>query len=159
NALYADIGASRRAHLHELAARALAENVDELPAGVVVQLARHCTLAGRPAEARRWSVRAGDDALEHLAPTEAARHYRVALDIAVALDRPEAERSDLLVRLGDAQHRAGDPQAFETLQEGVRLARHSGAHDVLVRATLAGDRGFMLLDNRAPEYLTMVETA
>ncbi len=159
NALYSDIGTSRRAHLHGLAARALERNVDELPAGVVVQLARHCALAGRPAEARRWSVRAGDGALEHFSPAEAARHYRVALDIAVELDRPEAERSDLLVRLGDAQHRSGDPLAFETLQDGARLARRSGAHDVVVRAAFAGDRGFMLLDNRAHEYVAMIEAA
>lgn len=159
NALYTDIGASRRAHLHGLAARALQRDVDERPAGVVVQLARHCALAGLPAEARQWSARAGDDALAHLATDEAARHYRVAFDIAVELDRPEAERSDLLVRLGDAQHRAGDPLAFEALKEGARLARHSGASDVVVRAALAADRGFMLLDNRAPEYLAMVETA
>ncbi len=159
NALYTDVGSSRRAHLHGLAARALEKSVDELPPTVVVQLARHCALAGWPAEARQWSIRAGDHALDHLAPTEAAFHYRVALDIAVALDRPEPERADLLVRLGDAQHRAGDTQAFDTLEEGARLARRSGAHEVLVRAVFAGDRGFMLLDNRAPEYLAMVETA
>jgi DNA-binding SARP family transcriptional activator/tetratricopeptide (TPR) repeat protein len=158
-ALYADIGASRRAHMHGLAAGALEQNVDELPAEVVVQLARHCALADRPAEARQWSIRAGDHALENLAPAEAAQHYRVALDLAIALDRPETERSDLLVRLGDAQHRAGDSAAFETLQEGARLARRSGAHEVLVRATFAYDRGFMLLDSRAPEYLAMVEAA
>ena len=124
-----------------------------------MQLARHCALAGWPAEARRWSIRAGDHALDHLAPSEAAHHYRAALDIADALDRPDAERADLLVRLGDAQHRAGDTQALDTLEEGARLARRSGAHEVLVRAVFAADRGFMLLDNRAPEYLEMVEAA
>ncbi len=159
NALYADLGPSRRAHLHGLAARALEKSVDELPPNLVVQLARHCALAGWPAEARHWSIRAGDHALDHLAPTEAAYHYRVALDLEIALDRPDAERADLLVRLGDAQHRAGEAQALDTLEEGARLARRSGAHDVLVRAAIAADRGFMLLDNRAPEYLEMVEAA
>jgi DNA-binding SARP family transcriptional activator len=159
DALYADVGPSRRAHLHGLAARALEKSVDELPPNLVVQLARHCALAGWPAEARHWSVRAGDHALDHLAPSEAAHHYRVALDIAIALDRPDAERADVLVRLGDAQHRAGDTQALETLEEGARLARRSGTHEVLVRAVFAADRGFMLLDNRAPEYLAMVEAA
>ena len=82
-ALHADVGSSRRAHLHGLAARALEKSVEELPPSVVVQLARHCALAGQPAEAQRWSTRAGDHALDHLAPTEAAHHYRVALDIAI----------------------------------------------------------------------------
>jgi DNA-binding SARP family transcriptional activator len=158
-ALYADIGASRRAHLHRLAAAALTQNVGELPPGVVVQLARHCALAGQPADAQRWSTRAGDHALDHLAPAEAARHYRVALDIATALERSDAERADLLVRLGDAQHRAGDTDALATLEEGARLAQRSGATAALVRAAFAGDRGFMRVDLDAPEYLVTVRAA
>ena len=63
------------------------------------------------------------------------------------------------MRLGDALHRAGAADAFATLEEGARLARRSGAHDTLVRAVFAADRGFMLLDERAPEFLTMVESA
>jgi hypothetical protein len=159
NALYADVGSSQRAHLHGLAARALEKSVDELPASVVVELARHSALAGRPADAQRWSIHAGDHALDHLAPTEAAQHYRVALDIAIALDQPDAERADLLVRLGDAQHRSGNTQALDTLEEGARLAQRSGAREALVRAALAADRGFMRLDNSAPGYLATVEAA
>ncbi len=138
NALYADVGPSRRARLHGLAAHALEKSVDELPPNVVVQLARHCALAGRPADALRWSTRAGDHALDHLAPAEAATHYRAALDIAIALERPGAEQADLLVRLGDAQHRSGDTQALETLEQGARLAQRTGAHEALVRAALRG---------------------
>jgi DNA-binding SARP family transcriptional activator len=159
NALHTDLGPARRARLHGLAARALEKSVEELPPNVVVELARHCALAGWPAEAQHWSIRAGDHALDHLAPAEAARHYRVALDMAIALDRPAAERADLLVRLGDAQHRSGDAQALDTLVEGARLAQRSGADEALVRAAFAGDFGFMRMDNRAPEYLATVEAA
>ena len=159
SALYADVGSSRRARLHGLAARALEKSVEELPPSVVVQLARHYALAGRPSEAQHWSTRAGDHALDHLAPAEAAAHYRAALDIAIALDRPDAERAGLLVRLGDAQHRSGDTQALDTLEEGARLAQRSGAREALVRAAFAADRGFMRLDNGAPEYLATVEAA
>jgi DNA-binding SARP family transcriptional activator len=159
NALYADVGPSRRARLHGLAAHALEKSVEGLPPNVVVQLARQCALAGWPAEAQHWSTRAGDHALDHLAPSEAAHHYRTALDIAIALDRPDAERADLLVRLGDAQHRAGDTQALDTLAEGARRAQRSGAHEALVRAALAADRGFMRLDEGAPEYLATIEAA
>jgi DNA-binding SARP family transcriptional activator len=158
-ALYSDLGPSRRARLHGLAAEALAKNVDELPAGVVVQLARHCAQAGWPAEARHWSIRAGDYALDHLSPIEAAQHYRIALDLADADDRPAAERADLLVRLGDALHRAGDTDALDTLEQGAELAQRSGANEVLVRAVLAADRGFVRLDEGRPRYLAMVEAA
>jgi predicted ATPase/DNA-binding SARP family transcriptional activator len=159
HALYSDLGASRRSRLHERAARALQKRYEIVPPDVVVQLARHCELGGLPVEALFWSTRAGDDAFDHLAPIEASQHYRVALDMAIALDRTDAERADLLVRLGDAQHRSGAPEALETLEEGAELARRSGADAALIRAAIAADRGFMRLDNRAPEYLAIVEAA
>jgi DNA-binding SARP family transcriptional activator len=158
-ALHADIGASRRARLHGLAARALEKRVDELPPDVVVQLARHCELAGWPHDAQRWSIAAGDHALAHLAPAEAAAHYGRALAVATTLDRPADERADILVRLGEAQQRAGDAQALATLNEGARLAQRSGAHDALIRAALAADRGFMRVDHDAPDYRATVEAA
>ena len=100
----------------------------------------------------------GDDAFDHLAPTEAAYHYGVALDLAIALDRPDAERADLLVRLGSAQHRSGDAAALATLEEGALLARRSGADDALIKAVLAADRGFMRYEG-APEFLASIEAA
>ena len=54
---------------------------------------------------------------------------------------------------------SGDTQALDTLEEGARLAQRSGAHEALVRAAFAADRGFMRLDNGAPEYLATVEAA
>ena len=50
-----------------------------------------------------------------------------------------------MVRLGEAQHRAGDPRTHDTLLEAATLARRAGAPDVLVRAALANDRGFSRL--------------
>ena len=159
NALYADLGRSLRVRLHGQAARSLEQRTDDIGPDVVVQLARHCARAGWPDAAQRWSTLAGDQALEQLAPTEAAHHYRIALDMAIAMHRPDAERADLLVRLGEAQLRAGDPQAQDTLAEGADLARRSGAHDSLIRAALASNPGFMRVDPRAPEYLATVEAA
>jgi tetratricopeptide (TPR) repeat protein len=75
------------------------------------------------------------------------------------MHRPDAERADLLVRLGEAQLRAGDPEAQDTLARGADLARRSGAHDSLIRAALASNPGFMQIDPRAPEYLANVEAA
>lgn len=159
NALYEDLGRSRRVRWHGHAARALERHAGDLRPDVVVQLVRHCARAGWLAEAQMWSTRAGDHALDHLAPAEAAQHYRVALDMAGARHRSGAERADLLVRLGDAQHRAGDSVAHETLEHAAELARSSQARDVLVRAALAANRGFMRIDQQAPGYLAMVEAA
>lgn len=158
-ALYMGAESSGRARLHEAAAIALQQLRTEPPPGTVVQLARHWSLAGRPEEAQQWSTRAGDDALAQLAPAEAATHYRTALDLAVARDRPASERADLFVRLGDALHRAGDPAALDTITEGARLAQASAVREPLVRAVFAADRGFMRIDSGAPEYLAMVEHA
>ncbi len=158
NALYSELGPAKRARIHGQVAGVLEVDAEAAPAEVVVQLARHCALAGMAAEAQRWSTRAGDDAFDHLAPTEAAYHYGVALDLAIALDRPDAERADLLVRLGSAQHRSGDAAALATLEEGALLARRSGADDALIKAVLAADRGFMRYEG-APEFLASIEAA
>jgi DNA-binding SARP family transcriptional activator len=158
-ALYTQIGPSTRAHLHGKAARSLVTRHPVPPPDVVVQLARHCALAGLATEALDWSVRAGNHAFAHLAPSEAARHFGVALDIAEELDRPDTERADLLVRLGDAQQVAGDPGALATLEMGAELAGRTGNRETLIRAVLAADRGFMRLDSGAPSYLAMVEAA
>jgi hypothetical protein len=61
--------------------------------------------------------------------------------------------------LGEAQHRAGDPRARQTLLEAATKARKVGAREALVRAALANDRGFS--SPRAPdvEQLEVLEAA
>ena len=132
---------------------------DAPPQKTVVQLARHCALGGLLADAMRWAAVAGDHALAHLAPSEAATWYRAALEHCVVLERPDAERAELVVRLGTALHRAGDPDAYATLKEGADLAQRCGAQAVLVRAALATDRGFMQVGTFAPQQLAIVEAA
>jgi DNA-binding SARP family transcriptional activator len=141
NAMYSEIGPSSRARMHERVVRALTKDDESLHPDVVLQLARHCALAGLPEEALQWSIAAGDHAFAHHAPTEAAYHYQVALDAAEALHRSDAQRADLLVRLGHAQFRAGDPQAQANLGQGAKLARRSGQRQTLIRAALVADLG------------------
>jgi tetratricopeptide (TPR) repeat protein len=112
------------------------------PADVVVELARHAFLAGDLTAAQRWAVVAGEHAYANLAPAEAARWYERALAYATERQVPETERAELETRLGEAQHRAGDPRARETLLAAATRARKVGARDALVRAALANDRGF-----------------
>ena len=70
-----------------------------------------------------------------------------------------AERADLLVRLGEAQHVAGEASALTTLGQAANLALNSGNNLALIRAALAADRGFMRTDAGAPEFLAIVEAA
>ncbi len=159
NALYSEIGVSSRAQLHEQAVRVLSKRAGDSGPDVVVRLSRHSTLAGLGSEAIRWSTLAGDDALRQLSPTEAARYFQHALEVALELGRPANERADLLVRLGEAQHVAGDSSALSTLAQAADFALNSGNNLALIRAALAADRGFMRTDAGAPEYLAMVEAA
>ena len=55
NALYSEIGPSTRARMHERAVRALPRTGSRLHPDVVLQLARHCALAGLTEEALHWS--------------------------------------------------------------------------------------------------------
>ena len=159
NAMYAEIGPSSRARMHERVVRALTKEGETLHPEVVVQLARHCALAGLTEETLHWSLSAGDHAFEHLAPMEAAHHYQVALEAAEELLRSDAQRADLLVRLGDAQHRAGDPRAEANLVRGAKLARECGQGQTLIRAALAADLGILRVDRLAREHLELVEAA
>lgn len=159
NALYSEIGPSTRARMHERAVRALTKDGEPLHPDVVLQLARHCALAGLTEEALHWSESAGDHAFEHLAPSEAARHYQVALDAADTLHRSDAQRADLLVRLGHAQYRAGDPRAEANLVRGAKLARRSNRPETLIRAALVTDMGVLRVDRLVEDQVEVVEAA
>jgi DNA-binding SARP family transcriptional activator len=159
DALYAELQPLQRRRMHGRAARALDVGSNAPPQRTVVQLARHCALGDLLADAKRWAMVAGDHALAHLAPREAASWYQVALEHCVALECVDEERAELVVRLGTALHRAGDPDAYATLQEGADLAQRCGAQGALVRAALATDRGFMQVGAFAPQQLAIVEAA
>ncbi|MEN3272493.1 MAG: hypothetical protein V7636_1254, partial [Actinomycetota bacterium] len=149
HALYADLPARQRRRLHGRAAQVLQRGGDVPAADVVVELARHSFLAGDLTSAQRWAVLAGDHAFENLAAAEAARWYERALTYATDRQAPDAERAELQVRLGEAQHRAGDARARETLLSAAATAQKVGSGDVVVRAALANDRGFS--SPRAPD--------
>lgn len=158
-ALYVELGRSRRRRLHEQAARVLEQGAGAPFQTTVVELARHWALAGERSSAQRWATAAGDHALTHLAPSEAATWYQIALDHATARLRPEQERAELLVQRGIAEQHAGDPRARGTLLEAARLARQCGAADVLIRAALATDRGLGRVGTFDAEQLETVEAA
>ncbi len=157
--LEAELGSRERRRLHAQAFEAILSLHLSPPADLAPQLARHAELGQLGPESLRWAVEAGDVALADLAPDEAASWFTRALDQAVALGRPDAERADLLVRLGEAESRAGHPTALDTIRRGAELARSSGADATLVRAAMATDRGTGRLGSFAAEQLHIVEAA
>ena len=144
--LYNGLSAVRRVALHRRVAESIetiheAALDDHLPA-----LAHHWARASAPAaethKAVAYARRAGDRALAQLAHDEAAAYYRQALDL--LSEGGEGQRLELLISLGEAQRRAGDPSHRETLLEAAQLARQKGNADALGRAALANTRGHLM---------------
>jgi class 3 adenylate cyclase/tetratricopeptide (TPR) repeat protein len=144
--VYDRLGATRRARLHRRIAVAMegmlgAEVEERLP-----DLARHWIAAsGRDARGRavECSLGAGRRALDDLAPHQAARWFTTALE----LHRDGADVQDefvceLLLRLGQAQHQAGEPGYRETLLEAAALAIRQRDDDRLFQAATTNNRGF-----------------
>jgi hypothetical protein len=141
--LYDALPGARRAAVHRQTGRAL-EAVhagrldDQLPA-----LARHFVEAaagGDVDDGVKYATQAGDYALAQLANSEAAFYYEHALRL---LDRSPSTAPgslEVLIRLGEAQKRSGDPRHRATLLDACRLAREQGDIDMFARAVLALQR-------------------
>lgn len=165
--LAAELGERTRARLHGAAFDAL------LPAGLqagsegppvspvlTARLAHHAEQAARLADAQQWATAAGEGAMANLAAEEAVRWFRRAFDHATSRKRPDRERADLLVRLAEAEYRAGQPGGLDALHDAASLAERCGADDVLVRAALAIDPGSIVRFGRfAPLQLAIAESA
>jgi hypothetical protein len=142
--LYEDLGAARCARTHQRVGEAL-EATPGADRTRTAELARHWMAAIRPAhhdKALQYVIRAADDALAALAPDDAIRWYRQALDLAARqMPADEALRARLLVGLGTAGRQVGAAEHREALLEAIGIARRIGDTDLLVDAVLAADRG------------------
>jgi hypothetical protein len=145
--VYDGLSALRRVDLHRRVAEAIeavhANRLDDhLPA-----LAHHWGRASAPAahanRAARYAARAGDRALGQLAHDEAASYYRHALDLVEVAEESADEtwRIDVLIGLGEAEHRSGEPGYRAVLREAAQRAERVGDANRLARAALAGYRG------------------
>ena len=95
------------------------------------------------AKALHYAQRAAERALAALAPDEAVRWYRQALELhAQAASGDRSERCELLIGLGEAQRQIGNPAFRQTLIDAAQLAQQLGDTDRLCRAVLANTRGF-----------------
>jgi class 3 adenylate cyclase len=143
--LYDGLSTARRARAH----RAIAETLEEIcgtdPGDRVGEIAYHWAHAIQPQDSNKaieYAQRAGDHAMARLAPDEAVRWYRDALELLDRMDDDVRRRLLLLVGLGDAQRLTGDPAHRETLLEAGHRAIVLGDHPLLVRAALANNRGW-----------------
>jgi DNA-binding SARP family transcriptional activator len=134
-----ELGPTRRARLHRRIALALEERPDTHPG----ELAYHWTEAGAYDDAIAQSRRAGQHALEALAPEEAARWFAHALELhRRGVDPDPGLMCDLLTELGEAQRRGADSRYRTTLLEASALAQRLRDGERLATAALANTRGF-----------------
>jgi class 3 adenylate cyclase len=146
HALNQELTGARRARMHANVARALEEYDPTRPDPPLGALAHHWAAVDTD-EARSkacdYATRAGGAALAQVAPDEAVRWFRQALEVQGTLPDPDpAERRELLLALGEAQLQAGVPAFRETLLEVAGLAQAAGDADRLIRAALGNSRGY-----------------
>ncbi len=145
--LYEDLGRARRARLHKRVAIALEEQCGDDPGERLGELAGHwaaAVVSSDTAKAMHYARRAAERALEQLAPDEAARWYRQALELYDQAPSGErSERCELLIGLGEAQRQTGNPESRQTLLDAAQLAQELDDTDRLCRAVLANSRGWV----------------
>jgi class 3 adenylate cyclase len=145
--LYEDLGRTRRARLHQRVAEMLEEQCGEDPGERLGELATHwiaATVGANTTKALHYAQQAAERALAALAPDEAARWYRQALELheQAPEDKPST-RCELLIGLGEALRQSGNPEYRETLLEAAQLAQELADTDRLCRAVLANSRGWV----------------
>jgi DNA-binding CsgD family transcriptional regulator/tetratricopeptide (TPR) repeat protein len=139
--LYEALPAARRIRLHGQVGAALEAVYGADRAAHLAELAHHFVQAAPAGDAARavdYARRAGKRAMALLAFEEAAGHYRRALEVVEARAAGQIRlRCDVLLALGDALRKAGDPHpALEHFQHAADLARRLVAPDLLARAAL-----------------------
>jgi class 3 adenylate cyclase len=163
HSLYQGMGATRRCRAHRRVAEALEALCGDDPGERIPELAGHWLAARVPAESARiieYARRAGDHALERLAPDEAARWYEQALVLAEEVKADRRVRGELLIAMGVAQRQAGDDRFRATLFDAAALAQSLGDTDALVRAALANNRGDVSTAGQVDtERLAVLESA
>jgi DNA-binding CsgD family transcriptional regulator len=146
-AVLEDIAPGARRVAHRRAAALLADEAE----GSLARVAAHLLACG-PARDRwvvRWLGDAAREALDRGAPEIAARYVRRAL----AEPPAEADRAALLLTLGMAEWRAGQPDAIAHLEQALTAAGED--HRALVRASGRLARAYYVTDQteRAVEVL------
>ncbi|WP_188836686.1 helix-turn-helix transcriptional regulator [Flexivirga endophytica] len=121
-AVYDDLLPGERVRLHDTLTDILLECGDSYRPAT---LAMHAEQAGRFETALQARLRAGDDAMETAAPSNAARHFEAAISLAAWHPELTDVPTDLPRRAARALLAAGDPhRATELVRDALRT--HSG---------------------------------
>jgi len=146
-AVYADLTAARRGRLHRQVGEALEVLYANEPEQHLHELAHHFAqaAAGEEDKAIGYLIRAGDQAEVKLAYDQALTHYRRALELLEVFHDGDhvRRRVEVTISLGAAQRRAGYRAFRDTLLDGARGALELGDPELLARAALANNRGFI----------------
>jgi class 3 adenylate cyclase len=145
--LYEELTGARRAAIHRRVGEAIeglhASRLDDHLPALAHHFARASAQQTNLLKAVTYAARAGDRALAQLAHHEAVAYYSQATDVFEAVGGTnDIQRTDLLISLGEAQRRAGQPAHRETLLAAATLAQRTGDSEALTRAALANNRGF-----------------
>jgi class 3 adenylate cyclase len=159
--LYEALGATRRARIHHAVGEAMEEVYGVGSDEHLGELALHWRLAtvavDRP-KAAAYAARAGQQALDRLAPAEAARLFGDAVELLGAGDT--IERGLALIGLGEAQRLIGDAAFRETLLEASRIASVLEEGELAGQAALANIRGLpTVIGATDDEHLAAIERA
>jgi class 3 adenylate cyclase/tetratricopeptide (TPR) repeat protein len=162
--LYEDTGPTRRARIHRRVGEVLEELFGGDPNDHLPDLAFHWSAALQTidtAKAVGYAQRAGERALEQLAPTEAAQWFAQALDLLPHQSGHDEQRYELMILLGEAQRQAGAPEFKDTLLQAGRLAGRAGDPEAMTRAAIAnrGAYGFSGVGVADPERVRALRDA
>ena len=132
------LSASRKAEIHLLVAEALEAGRPQGDSRAVLAALAHHYAAAAPVggveRAVGYNLLAADSAVRALAFGEAEDRFRVALELGVP---DPGERADIMLRLGDACHRAGHADAaLDAFSRAAELARSLGDPEALARAAI-----------------------
>jgi tetratricopeptide (TPR) repeat protein len=109
-------------------------------------------------KAADYARRAGERALQSLAPAEALRLFGDAVELSGELD--DVDRCEALIGLGEAQRQTGNAAYRDTLLEASRIASTLGDAGLVARAALANNRGYSSVIGEVDrERLTAIERA
>jgi tetratricopeptide (TPR) repeat protein len=140
--LYGELDEIERAYLHEEVGTVLEELFGGLVDEILVQLAAHFDQAGNVDKALHYLQRAGDQAADRFANTEAARYFSRALDLMPEADQLASQpeqlarrfelllaRENILARMGEREAQQQDLEALcrlvEILNDEARRAKVS----------------------------------
>jgi class 3 adenylate cyclase/tetratricopeptide (TPR) repeat protein len=119
---YGSLSYSKRRELHARAGDVIERQAGDDPEAVAGYLATHYSQSGEYSKAWHYALVAGDRAKGAYANSEAASHYRKAIDAAHFIDVSPDERARVHQLLGEVLDRLGD---FNQALVSYRRAQHS----------------------------------